>query len=1081
MKQIIMLLFVICLINPFNKTNAQCDVKIVSDSTTFCGDSIQMNATPQWVSLDINTANTLQSIFFTDENTGYVAGIVGKIFKTIDGGINWTEQTFGTNDFISDIYFIDTDIGYAVGRNGLIIKTTNGGLNWTIQTLPENFNIFTTLRSVYFINANTGYIVGDYGNILTTSDGGQNWTLQNSGISSNLWSVFFTNSTTGYAVGNLGTILKTIDRGVNWTKYSAQPDYGTPILRSVYFSDVNTGYIAGNSGTILKTNDGGNNWSIQESGTTIYIFSIHFTDNKTGYAVGGGQILKTTDGGLKWITEKFMSTSLYHIYFYKKTGYLVGHQGTILKLDQSGSYIWSPEIGLSSTIISNPIAYPKETTKYSVTYTTLNGCFAKDSLTINVDPLTVNAGDEKTIICGGTAQLGSVTTNYTGNGTLKYKWTPETGLNNDTIPNPTATVTSDITYKVTVTTPNDCTATDEVRVSVSPLTINAGNNKTIICGATAQLGSVTTNYTGNGTLKYKWTPDTGLNNDTIPNPTATVTSDITYTVTVTTPNGCSATDEMRVIVSPLTVDAGNDKTIVCDGTAQLIADSANYTGIGNLKYKWIPETGLNNDTIPNPTATVTSDITYTVTVSTPNGCSATDEVRVIVSPLTVDAGNDKTIVCGGTAQLGNVTTNYTGTGNLKYKWTPETGLNNDTIENPTATVTSDITYMVTVTTPNGCSATDEVRVIVSPFTVDAGNDKTIVCGGTAQLGSVTTNYTGSGTLKYKWSPVTGLNNDSIPNPTATVTSNITYTVTVTTPNGCTAADEINVIIIPMDKPEIGIVGVSSDNKNLIVWNKPISTGIESYFLYRETNVNDIYEKIGIIPYDSMSIHIDDQSMPDVHSNKYKLSIFDRSGLESPKSNHHKTMHLAINKGMGNAWNLNWEAYEGFVVSTYNIYRGTNSSNLTLIGSISGSNTQYNDLNAPPGDIYYQLEVISPNTINPTKIINKQRINKQENYIHEPLISYGSSKSNIATNVVSSVNEYEENNNINIYPNPVSNEFSIDSPGGSIFEIMNLTGQVVCSGDLTNNSVVKASNLSSGVYLVKIKTGKIFKFRKIIKK
>lgn len=34
------------------------------------------------------------------------------------------------------------------------------------------------------------------------------------------------------------------------------------------------------------------------------------------------------------------------------------------------------------------------------------------------------------------------------------------------------------------------------------------------------------------------------------------------------------------------------------------------------------------------------------------------------------------------------------------------------------------------------------------------------------------------------------------------------------------------------------------------------------------------------------------------------------------------MHLTINQGMGNTWNLIWQPYQGFVVSSYNIYRGT---------------------------------------------------------------------------------------------------------------------------------------------------------------
>ena len=192
------------------------------------------------------------------------------------------------------------------------------------------------------------------------------------------------------------------------------------------------------------------------------------------------------------------------------------------------------------------------------------------------------------------------------------------------------------------------------------------------------------------------------------------------------------------------------------------------------------------------------------------------------------------------------------------------------------------------------------------------------------------------------------------------------------------------------------------------------------------------------------------------------------------------MHLAINKGIGNAWNLSWEAYEGFVVSTYNIYRGTTPSNLTLLGSTSGSSTQYNDLNAPSGDIYYQLEVVSPNSVNPTKVHSLQITKAEENYLYNSLISYSSSRSNIATNVLSGINEFGDNNIINIYPNPVKNEFRIDFEGGSTFEILNLMGQTVYSGNLMKNKTVQTSSLHSGVYLIKFKTKESFEYKKIVK-
>ncbi|MBV5343801.1 T9SS type A sorting domain-containing protein, partial [bacterium] len=118
-----------------------------------------------------------------------------------------------------------------------------------------------------------------------------------------------------------------------------------------------------------------------------------------------------------------------------------------------------------------------------------------------------------------------------------------------------------------------------------------------------------------------------------------------------------------------------------------------------------------------------------------------------------------------------------------------------------------------------------------------------------------------------------------------------------------------------------------------------------------------------------------------------------------------------------------------------------------------------------------------NNVNPTKVISLQKTKALENGLSNSLISYSFSRSNIATNVISGINEFGENNKINIYPNPVKNELRIDFEEGSTFEILNLMGQVVYNGNLIKNTIVQTSNLSSGVYLIKFKTGKSFEYKK----
>jgi photosystem II stability/assembly factor-like uncharacterized protein len=459
----------------------QCSVDAGADASIICGDSVQLNAECQWVGLNIGEQPILNSVYFTDVNTGYAVGNYGIILKTTNGGTDWISQNSGTSDWLQSVYFSDSNIGYAVGGS-TILKTTNGGTDWASQ----NSGTSNWLHSVYFSDANIGYAVGyhDNGNfnpglILKTTNGGTDWVSQNSGSSWPLKSVYFTDENKGYAVGDHGIILKTTNGGTDWV---SQNSGLSNWLNSVYFSDANTGFAVGcyDNGywflsLILKTTNGGTEWIAGVFGSNQSLNSVCFTDANNGYAVGSnGLILKTTNGGADWKSQNSgIDDNLNSVCFSNATTVYIagGHlsSGAIYMINPLDLlFSWSPAEGLNATNIAVPLANPIITTNYTVTMTTAGGCIATDSVKVNVYPLTANAGLDKTIFCGGTALLDSVETNYTGSGVLKYHWSPSTGLNNDSIPNPTSTITGDITYTVIVTTPNGCVATDSVTVFLAP-------------------------------------------------------------------------------------------------------------------------------------------------------------------------------------------------------------------------------------------------------------------------------------------------------------------------------------------------------------------------------------------------------------------------------------------------------------------------------------------------------------------------------------------------------------------------------------------------------------------------------------
>jgi hypothetical protein len=88
---------------------------------------------------------------------------------TTDGGVNWTTGVFASSS-INDIFMYDANTIYLVGENNTIYKSTNGGLDWTHQLLNGNNNY--NFNSVYFPDSQNGWVVGANGIIMHTATGG---------------------------------------------------------------------------------------------------------------------------------------------------------------------------------------------------------------------------------------------------------------------------------------------------------------------------------------------------------------------------------------------------------------------------------------------------------------------------------------------------------------------------------------------------------------------------------------------------------------------------------------------------------------------------------------------------------------------------------------------------------------------------------------------------------------------------------------------------------------------------------------------------------------------------------------------
>lgn len=357
-----------------------------------------------WIQINPASKHHLSSIYFCDDNIGYVTCSNGIIIKTTNGGNTWAEQNSGALS-LSDIFFTNPETGYTVGNYGSILKTIDGGNTWQKQ----NSNTIHSLSAVFFCNADTGYVAGDSGTIMKTTDGGVNWELQTSGTTNHsFFSLFFYNSRMGFAIGcemdwvGERIVLKTNDGGETWHEIHIIPPPFSYWYHSVYFPDPDTGYIVGDNygggERIYKSVDGGNNWTQVYFTLQGYLHDIYFSDANHGYAIGFSSIVKTNDGGANWTTISMTNGAgqIEHACFLKSnTCFAIQPlDGSIFKITNGGTELTATSLDYNWNL--STVSFPDVNNGYIVGETkfhnyyflkTNDGGFSKRKLLVDSDIL----------------------------------------------------------------------------------------------------------------------------------------------------------------------------------------------------------------------------------------------------------------------------------------------------------------------------------------------------------------------------------------------------------------------------------------------------------------------------------------------------------------------------------------------------------------------------------------------------------------------------------------------------------------------------------------------------------------------
>jgi len=286
--------------------------------------------------------------------------------------------------------------------------------------------------------------------------------------------------------------------------------------------------------------------------------------------------------------------------------------------------------------------------------------------------------------------------NDTGGGNLTYSWTPSETLNASDIPNPVASPSGTTTYTITVTdNVNNCITTDQVTVTVTPVTPTFTNPGPVCEGTNFTLPASSNGITGT------WSP--------APNNMATTT----YTFT---PDGgqCAITTQMTVVVNPAVTPGFDNPGPVCSGTSFTLPVTSN----NNITGTWSP--AINN----------TQTTTYTFTPDNASCASSTTMIVIIDNQVTPTFTNPGP-VCQGTAFTLPATSNNGITGT----WSPAV--------NNTATTTYTFTPDNT-----GCASSATMTVIIENPIVPVFTNPGPICPGTA----FTLPATSTNGITGTWSP-----------------------------------------------------------------------------------------------------------------------------------------------------------------------------------------------------------------------------------------------------------------------------------------------------------------------------------------
>jgi photosystem II stability/assembly factor-like uncharacterized protein len=321
-------------------------------------------------------ANVAWAVAYDGLNT---SNNIQQFSKTDDAGLTWNAGVFdlgNPNLGIADISAVGTNTAFVAayprqaGQQGGIWKTVDAGVTWAQQTGAAFNNAGSFPNVVHYFDANNGLAIGDpvngYWEIYTSNDGGVTYsTIPSSSLPAPLNNEFgylaqFANlGNSIWFTTSAGRIIHSPDRGVSWNAYqSPLSDFGgTAVSGDISFATASRGVIQSNTGSIFKTIDAGQTWNnVVFFGTgTPYGGAIAYISGTFHMVSAGGDVnfagsSYSLDDGVTWInidTDQHVDSA-----FFNET---IGYSGSFSDVTNSQGVFRYTDVVLSETLVTETL------------------------------------------------------------------------------------------------------------------------------------------------------------------------------------------------------------------------------------------------------------------------------------------------------------------------------------------------------------------------------------------------------------------------------------------------------------------------------------------------------------------------------------------------------------------------------------------------------------------------------------------------------------------------------------------------------------------------------------------------------